>query len=81
MPPDDMEFAKLSARVDTLERAVEFLLAQVSPNYKGGPPPSAYGDVLELKRQGKYIEAIKLYRLKTNAGLAEAKQYVDNLKI
>ena len=80
MPPDDMEFAQLSARVATLERAVEFLLAQVSPNYIGGPP-SSYLDVIELKRQGKVIDAIKLYRSKTNAGLAEAKQYVDNLKI
>jgi len=80
MPPDDMEFAQLSARVATLERAVEFLLAQVSPNYKDGPP-SGYPDVIELKRQGKVIDSIKLYRSKTNAGLAESKQFVDNLKI
>jgi ribosomal protein L7/L12 len=81
MPPDDMEFAQLSERVATLERAVQFLLAQVGSQPQAGPSPSMYADVVELKRQGKVIEAIKAYRLKTNTGLAEAKQFVDNLKV
>ena len=81
MPPDDMEFAELTARVATLERAVTFLLAQVGATYHDSPPVTEYADVVELKRRGQIIEAIKVYRLKTNAGLAEAKQFVDNLKI
>jgi ribosomal protein L7/L12 len=81
MPPDDMEFAQLTARVATLERAVEFLLAQVGSTYRDTEPVHEYADVVELKRQGKIIEAIKAYRLKTNLGLAEAKHFVDNLKI
>jgi ribosomal protein L7/L12 len=81
MSPDDMEFAQLTARVATLERAVEFLLAQAGSSYHDTPPIREYADVVELKRQGKIIEAIKVYRLKTNLGLAEAKQFVDNLKI
>jgi ribosomal protein L7/L12 len=83
MSPTDMEFAQLSERVATLERAVEFLLAQggSQPQSPVGSPPLIYADVVELKRQGKVIEAIKAYRLKTNAGLAEAKQFVDNLKV
>ena len=81
MPPDDMEFAQLTARVATLERAVAFLLSQVGSGYQDSPPTHEYPDVVELKRQGKIIEAIKAYRMKTNTGLAEAKQFVDNLKI
>lgn len=79
--PDDMEFAQLTARVATLERAVEFLLAQVGSTYHDTPPIAAYPEVIELKRQGKIIEAIKAYRLKTNTGLAEAKQFVENLRV
>ncbi len=80
MPPNDMEFAELKERVATLERAVQFLLAQLgSQPSQVGSPSLIYSDVADLKRQGKVIEAIKLYRSKTNLGLAEAKQFVDNL--
>jgi len=80
--PDEMEFAQLSARVATLERAVEFLLAQTGGTYQDHrPSASSFPEVAELKRQGKIIDAIKAYRLKTNTGLAEAKLFVDNLKV
>jgi ribosomal protein L7/L12 len=79
MSPSDIEFAQLSERVATLERAVEFLLAQVGSGVKPAPSSFGFADVAELKRQGNIIEAIKLYRSKTNAGLAEAKAFVDNL--
>ena len=62
MSPTDAEFAELNARVATLERAVSFLLAQVGSTYHDNPPTSEYPEVLELKRQGKIIEAIKVYR-------------------
>ncbi len=78
----DTEVAQLIARVATLERAVEFLLAQTGSTYQDIPPSaSAYPDVVELKRQGKIIDAIKAYRMKTGTGLVEAKQFVDNLKV
>ena len=79
MPPTDIEFAQLTERVATLERAVQFLLAQLGSNYQDNLSSSNYADVLALKRQGNIIEAIKLYRLKTNTGLAEAKAFVDKL--
>ncbi len=79
---DDMMFAKLQARVALLERQVEFLLAQLRMEYRDMPPAmGAYTDVAELKRRGNIIEAIKLYRSKTNAGLAEAKAFVDSIDI
>lgn len=77
---DDTMFAKLQARVSLLERQVEFLLTQLKMEYTDVPPSlRGYADVAELKRKGNVIEAIKLYRSKTNAGLAEAKEFVDNL--
>jgi ribosomal protein L7/L12 len=81
MSPNDVEFAELSARVATLERAVAFLLAQVGSSLNNIPAAMGFEDVIELKRQGKVIEAIKTYRQKTNVGLAEAKQFVDNLNV
>ncbi len=81
MSPTDAEFAELNARVATLERAVSFLLAQIGTSYQDIPPIAEYPEVLALKRQGKILEAIKAYRMKTNTGLAEAKEYVDHLKI
>lgn len=35
--------------------------------------------VLELKQRGKLIEAIKVYREATGAGLREAKEAVERL--
>jgi ribosomal protein L7/L12 len=77
---DDQYIAQLQARVSLLERQVEFLLAHLKLEYQDTPPSSRqYPDVAELKRQGKFIDAIKLYRSKTNTGLAEAKAFVDSL--
>jgi len=47
--------------------------------YVDRPSSQVYPDVLELKRQGKLIDAIKLYRSYSNVGLAEAKTFVENL--
>jgi ribosomal protein L7/L12 len=37
-------------------------------------------DLLQLIHEGRTIEAIKLYRKQTGAGLAEAKQAIDRLR-
>ena len=42
-------------------------------------PSGGFPDVVQLARSGKKIEAIKLYRQYTNAGLKEAKDFVDSL--
>ena len=46
------------------------------------PAPTASGDLAEvhaLARQGQKIQAIKLYRELTGAGLKDAKDYIDRL--
>ena len=42
-------------------------------------PSEAFADVAELMHRGRIIEAIKLYRQKTGATLAEAKDFVNRL--
>jgi ribosomal protein L7/L12 len=43
------------------------------------PPAASLGEVQRLALQGQKIQAIKLYRQLTGAGLKEAKDYVDTL--
>ena len=44
------------------------------------PAPGEMSDVEELVRQRKKIDAIKLFRERTQAGLAEAKAAVDAIE-
>lgn len=99
MEPDD------AARLDRLERQVEFLLQHigVDPDIAasdgaafdgafpvggpiggpiGGPfaGPDLSPDIAALVAAGKPIEAIKLYRQMTGAGLKEAKDVIDGLR-
>jgi ribosomal protein L7/L12 len=77
-PMDEQQIAMLQTRVSLLERQVKFLLEHQQVEYVDHAE-TQFPDVAELKRQGKVIDAIKLYRFKTNVGLAEAKMFVDGL--
>ncbi|WP_330252483.1 ribosomal protein L7/L12 [Nocardia sp. NBC_00565] len=67
---------RLERKIDRLERKLDLILEHL-----GIPSPDAsldYGEIDELLRQGKKIQAIKLYReLHTSAGLKEAKDAVE----
>ena len=77
-----LQVIQLTGRVALLEREVHFLLnSHPGPPYVDKPPLPDYPDVVELKRKGKILEAITAYRAQTNANLAEAKAYVDNLEV
>ena len=84
--PDDAE------RIDRLERQVQYLLRYVGVDadiaaadnaaFGAGPlPASASPEVVALVRAGKPIQAIKLYRQMTGAGLKEAKDAIDCLRV
>jgi ribosomal protein L7/L12 len=69
------------APVDSSERACSFCGAALKPS--SGANASAttdFADVLEQIRRGNKIEAIKAYRAKTNASLAEAKAAVEAMQ-
>ena len=76
-----LQVSQLNSRIALLERQVEFLLKHSNVTYVDQPPQIAYPDVVEFKRKGNIIEAIKAYRSHTNAGLAEAKAFVDMLEV
>ena len=76
-----LQVIQLSSRVALLERQAQFLLNHSSVAYVDQPPQVAYPDVVDLKRKGKILEAIQAYRSHTNAGLAEAKGFVDTLEV
>ncbi len=67
-------------RLQRLERKMEFLLRHFELTEQAQFGQQAYGEVLTLKRAGRLIDAIKLYRELTGVGLAEAKAYVDRLQ-
>jgi len=79
-------------RIDRLERQVQYLLRYVGVDpdaaaadttaFGAGPvPPGASPEIVALVRSGKPIQAIKVYRQMTGAGLKEAKDAIDRLRV
>lgn len=67
---------QLAARLARVERKLDVIMAHLGI----AAEPEAHDEVRRLAQEGKVIEAIKLYRDQTGAGLAEAKQHVDGLR-
>lgn len=67
---------EVSRRIDRLEDKVDLLLKDAGLE---APPLPRQDEVVALARAGKKIEAIKVYREATGAGLAEAKTAVERL--
>lgn len=77
------------ARIDALERRVAALEAQLAGLLAAGTPSGApaadapvaaepwLAEVQELRRAGKTIHAIKVYREHTGVGLKQAKDAVE----
>ncbi len=74
--------SELQVRVADLEKKLEFVMNHLQLKYYDpGAPNPAMQAVADWLRKGNKIEAIKAYRLATNAGLAEAKTAVEALEI
>jgi ribosomal protein L7/L12 len=71
------EVYDLQAKVQTLEKKVEYLMRFVGAKYSDDTIPAVETDVIALLRQDKEIEAIKVYREATGMGLKEAKDAVE----
>jgi ribosomal protein L7/L12 len=81
MPTIDDELDGLKRRVARLERQVASMLGMPAPKHLGDPAPEISSEVLDLVQQGKTIDAIKMYRLETGAGLREAKEFIESLDV
>ena len=69
---------QLRARIIQLEDRVEFLYKHLNIKYLEDPN-LANVKVVEMLEKGNKIEAIKIYREIYNAGLAEAKNAVEEI--
>ncbi|BDI29659.1 hypothetical protein CCAX7_17100 [Capsulimonas corticalis] len=71
------------ARLARLERKVDMLLTQLRRGGDGDAslPSAPMDEVRALVRQGRTIEAIKVYRELTGEGLKECKDAVEALEI
>jgi ribosomal protein L7/L12 len=78
MDVDQEYFALLQKRIGLLERQVKFLLGQSSVPFVDYVD-SEFPEVVALKRQGKIMDAIRVYRSITGADLVAAKSYVESL--
>ncbi|ABU60418.1 ribosomal protein L7/L12 [Roseiflexus castenholzii] len=80
---DSLERERLSTlmkQVHLLERKVDFLLQHLHLEYQEEEPGLMVRPQIEaLLKQGKQIEAIKLYRLETGLGLKEAKDAIEKI--
>jgi hypothetical protein len=66
------------AVLSRIDAKLDLLLKQA--NIKYDPYSNVSRDVAEAVRQGKKIEAIKLYRQSTGVGLKEAKDAVEEMQ-
>jgi ribosomal protein L7/L12 len=73
-----MDEMDIEARLNKLERTVQFLLDELKLKYIDDQSDQ-FLEILALKRQGKAIEAIKRYREITGTDLRAAKEFVDKL--
>jgi ribosomal protein L7/L12 len=76
----DQDFQQLRSRMLELEDQVAFLYKHFGVVFV---PEAGVGDdprIVDLLRQGKMIDAIKIYRELTRCGLAEAKRGVEDIQ-
>jgi ribosomal protein L7/L12 len=76
------DIAELKAQVAQLTQLVEQLYYRSGVAMPSGLPSldTPPADILDALRAGQKITAIKLWRERTNLGLAEAKDQIDDLE-
>lgn len=71
-------------RLAAIEEKLDLVLARLGAAVQDAPAAWASQDtdpVLELVRQGKKIQAIKVYRERTGVGLRQAKDAIDSMAL
>jgi len=76
----DQEILELRQRVARLERQIAFLLEDLGLEYHDEPNHGVSPQIVDLIRRGRKIQAIKLYRQQTGAGLRAAKDFIEALE-
>lgn len=79
MSATEQDILILRTRVKELENRLDFLYRKLGFEYVDNPS-MANSQVIALIKEGKKIEAIKVYRELSNTGLAEAKEAVEKIE-
>jgi ribosomal protein L7/L12 len=77
----DNEILELKLRVAKLENQIALILQQNNLNFHEESRMGVSPEIINLIRQGKKIEAIRLYREETGTDLKQAKDFVDSLRV
>ncbi len=79
--PTEAEFLALKSRISELEDKMQLVYRRFNIDYADpNADPARSPQIQEALRRGDKIEAIKIYRQLTNAGLAEAKRAVESME-
>ena len=73
---------EIGERLSRLEKKVDFLLRELGLEEKerAAPPRLDLGDIQALLRKGDKLEAVRRYRDRTGASLAEAGKAVEGIE-
>ena len=77
---EQLQIAALKTRVFRLEAQVKFLYEHLGVTFVEDISPVDDPKVIAALKAGNELEAIKAYRMTTNAGLAEAKAAVEEIR-
>lgn len=66
-------------QLDEMDRKLDAIMAHLGITLPEPQPGPRFPEIDELLRQGKKIEAIKVYRQRTGVGLKEAKEAVERM--
>jgi len=74
------EIALLKGRVSKLEARLEFLYRHLGVTFIADTQPGDRPQVIAALKANNMLEAIRLYRMATNAGLEDAKIAIQEMR-
>jgi hypothetical protein len=77
---EQQQIASLKTEIYKLQARVEFLYSHLGLEYVEETSPSDDPEVVNALRTGNVLEAIKVFRMRTNADLSTAKLAVEEMR-
>jgi hypothetical protein len=77
---EQQQIASLKTEIYKLQARVEFLYNHLGLEYVEETSPSDDPEVVNALRAGNVLEAIKVFRMRTNADLSTAKVAVEEIR-
>ncbi|HJZ82756.1 MAG TPA: hypothetical protein VKD91_20495 [Pyrinomonadaceae bacterium] len=77
---EQQEIAQLKGRLSRLEARLDFIYQHLGVTFVENTYPTDDPKVIAALKANNMLEAIKLYRMATNAGLEEAKSGIEAMR-